>query len=100
MRYSGNVGRAFVDFGVNGSLKQRPICALWLPQIFGSPIILPIVPNVAPFPLSLGSGHFFASATLPATGYAYGFRAPMVLADAHTTFGFSATNGVAVTFSP
>lgn len=106
LEFSVTGGPHFPTYGLlflgafDGFLKLSPICSLKFAQIFGSPILLPIVPNGAPFPLSLGSGHFFASTTIPAMGYAYGFRAQMVLADAGTTFGFSATNGVEVTFSP
>lgn len=84
----------------DGSLKLSSTCALKFGQIFGSPVLLPIVPNGAPFPMSIGSGKFSATATIPATGYAFGFRTQMVIADSTSPFGFSATNGVEIAFSP
>lgn len=99
-------GPHFPTFGLlflgafDGSLKLSPSCALQFAQIFGSPLLLPITPNGAQFPLSLGSGMFTATATLPATGYAYSFRAQVVIADAGVLHGFSTTNGVELKFDP
>lgn len=84
----------------DGTLKLNPYCSLQFAQIFGSPIALPITPGSAPFPMSIGTGKFSATATLPETGYSYSFRAQMVIADTGSPFGFSTTNGVELTFEP
>lgn len=99
-------GPHFPTFGLlflgafDGTLKLNPSCALQFAQLFGSPLVLPITPNGAQFPLSMGSGKFAATATLPATGYAYSFRAQVVIADAGVPQGFSTTNGIELKFDP